>query len=336
MVLDEIAYINDFPHSFSLSGGEAIDLDIIGPVNLSIQDSLLIVTTLESMGMWKFFSLPEYNNKGKYLNKGRGPNDFLSMPLAEQQYFYKENEQLFSIIYDFSNGKLFRMNINETILSNKLSMSEIDYLLPKTMFGYTFINSTDILCREVNNTHTQQKRYLLSKREREDISVLEKMNIASIRPGEDINILSVHTVCSQNGERIAEAALGLNQINLYSLDGSFGKTICVGKKVDNISRVLSIGHNDRLYTYMDIVAFSDFFGALYLNDTEANFQQETTCNPVIQFFDWDGNPLAEVELDRMITSYDIDFFNGALYTLYHNTEEIYKYDISHLLQYLYN
>jgi hypothetical protein len=334
MVFDEIVYIKKFPYSSSLINGKQVNLDIIGPTGISIQDSLLIVSTMNMAGMWSFFSLPEYQNLGKYLNRGRGPNEFLNTPQVEQQYFYNENGELFSILYDFSVGKTYRMNVNETIHTSKLSISETDISLPPHLFGYTFINRKDILCREINGTQTEQIRYLLSDGEIEKPDVLGKLNRTTVHPGEDINILSVHTASHPNGGRIVEAAIGLNQINLYSLDGSFGKTICVGRKVDDIEQIQSIDLFDRKYTYMILNAYPHFFGALYLNDTEVNYQEGKTKNPTIQFFNWDGEPLLEVKSDRMFMTYDIDFINGVLYTLNHATEEIYSYDISDLLSIL--
>ena len=331
MVLDEIVYIDHFPQVYSLSNGTVVDLGIIGTLSMSVRDSLLIVTTQEKQGMWSFFSLPDYYNMGKYFTQGRGPNEFISTPWVEQQFFFKEQSRLFSIIYDFTSGKSYRMNVSKTLQDNKLSMSETGLSLPRTLFGRTFMDTTRVLCREVNIGNTQMTRYVLNGGRKETSANLEKISLASIRPGEDINILSVHAMCRPNGDRIVEAAIGLNQINLYSLDNSFGKTICVGKRIDNISRVQDIERSDRMYTYMSTNVFPDFFGALYLNDTEMNYQSGKAGNPVIQFFNWDGDPLAEVKMDRMITSFTIDFTNGNLYTLNLNTEEIYKYDINHIL-----
>ena len=332
MVLDEIVYIDHFPQVFSLNNGTAVDLGVIGTLSLSIKDSLLIVTTQETQGMWSFFSLPEYRNRGKYFTKGRGPNEFLSIPWADEQYFFEEQSQLFSIIYDFAGGKSYKMNVSKTIQNNELNMSETDFSLPRVLFSSAFMDTTNVLCREVDETHTQLTRYVWDGEKKKTSANLEKISLASIRPGEDINTLAVHMLCRPGGDRIVEAALRLNQINLYSVDDSFGKTICVGKRIDNISRVQDIERPNRMKTYKTLNAYPEFFVALYLGDTIRNDQEGTTThNPVFQFFDWDGNPVAEVKSDRMITTFDIDFNNKILYTLNSNTEEIYKYKIDHIL-----
>lgn len=106
---------------------------------------------------------------------------------------------------------------------------------------------------------------------------------------------------------------------------------CVGKQLDNINEIQRIDLPDRKRTYMDVSVFPDFFSALYLNDTRENIDKGASVNPVIQFFNWDGIPLAEVKLDRPVTTYAIDEINGDLYTLSYNTDEIYQYDFREVL-----
>lgn len=83
---------------------------------------------------------------------------------------------------------------------------------------------------------------------------------------------------------------------------------------------------------MSLNAYPEFFGALYLNDTDVDYQQGKSADPAIQLFDWNGTPLAEIRTDRKITVYDIDLINGVLYTLNHDTEEIFRYDIREILE----
>ena len=153
-----------------------------------------------------------------------------------------------------------------------------------------------------------------------------------MRAGEDFNILSTATKCNADGSRIVEAPNRLNQINVYYPDGSFGKTICVGRQLDRIGDVQDLDPQSRKRTYMDLVAFPDFFGALYLGEKRENIGKEMSKKPVIQFFDWDGNPLAEVKLDRFVSAYAVDLINGDLYALNYNMEEMYKYDFKEILE----
>jgi hypothetical protein len=250
---------------------------------------------------------------------------------VSQQFFFTKDAQLFSRIYDFSSGNLYEINISKTLKNSALSIREAEFSLPEQLFDHVFIDTTRLLCREINPEHTQLTRFVLDGAQRETSANQEKLNLASVSPGQDHNILAVHTKSRPGGERIVEAAIGLNQINLYSLDDSFGKTICVGEKIDDIPGVENTPRFERLYMYMNLNVYPDFFAALYLGDTEMKYELGESINPVIQFFDWDGKPLAVLVMDRMITSFTIDFANGHLYTLNLNNEACYRYEISDLL-----
>ncbi len=331
MILDKVVYVEKFPQVFALTDGEPLDLGVLGANSLSVQDSLLIVSSSDPEGYWSFFSLPALEYKGKYLHNGNGPNEFLFSPWVDQQHFSTEQGALFADIYDYQTGKLYRMNVTETVRGGQLSIAPADHQLPCALFGFRVLGDGVFFCKEPNDAHTQQVRYLLDRGEKKSGRNMDQLNLASVSSDQDLNLLSLHTTSNGDGSRIVEAALALNQINLYSIDDSFGKTICTGKQIDHIGKVQDIGRPDRMYNYMDLRMHSDFFGALYLNDTDGNFELGTSRLPVIRIFDWDGNPLAEIQPERTITTYDIDFRNGWLFTLNYNTEEIYKYDIGEIL-----
>jgi hypothetical protein len=80
MCFDDVRYIRGFPQTFSLDSAVELDLDIIGMRDFRIEDSLLIVSTANSNGLWSFFSLPEYKFLGKYLSRGQGSNEFIQNP----------------------------------------------------------------------------------------------------------------------------------------------------------------------------------------------------------------------------------------------------------------
>ena len=51
----------------------------------------------------------------------------------------------------------------------------------------------------------------------------------------------------------------------------------------------------------------------------------------IFLFDWNGEPLAQLNLNDFATAFDIDLINGYLYTLDWRTEAFYKYDIREII-----
>ena len=331
MILDRVVFIEGFPKSFTLGDGTLLDFYIMKARSLKIQDSLLIVSAEDDDGFWAFFSLPEHEDLGKYIMKGRGPNEFVYSPLTDRQYFYKEAGERFATIYDHDRGVAYKINIGETLRDRRLSIKPVGFPVPRGMFDFVTLNDSTFLCRGLSDDRRQQPRYLLQNGRRKSTENLDKLNLARIRHNEDHNILNSWIQTNHDGRRIVEASMDLNYINLYSLDDSFGVTICIGRKLDNISRIQDIAPEDRVIRYKHLKAYPDFFAALDINEL---LHRELIKGPrdcVIQFFDWDGNPLAELKLNHHVSSFDIDFANGYLYTLNYITEEIYRHDFREVL-----
>lgn len=118
---------------------------------------------------------------------------------------------------------------------------------------------------------------------------------------------------------------------IYSPEGTFGKTITLAKKIDNIETIQDTPRANRIYTYNTARLFPDFFGVIYFNEEAIAFETERKTLPSIQFFNWNVEPLMELKLDRFFTDFDIDFTNGCLYIFDQPMEELYKYDISDIL-----
>lgn len=334
MSFDDIEYINTFPKSYYLKNGEVLDLNIIGVQSLSVQDSILIISTLNNDGYWTFFKIPEYQYLGKYITKGKGNNELLSSPRVAMQHFVKHNKQLLSIIYDFNTGKVFKMDISKTIQNKELIMSQINCELSPHLFNFVVLDSLYFFCREVDDDYMKQLRFTSKNGEKNTSKNMDILNCATIKRGADCNILGTFIKCNQEKHMIVEAAMNLNQINLYSIDDLFQKTICVKGQIDKISDIQNLEKKNKKVVYKHLAAYEDYFCALYQNDTYENIYNGKPKSQVIQFFDWNGKPLIEVILDDMINSYDIDFVNKCLYTLNYNTDKICIYDFKEVLEYL--
>ncbi|MDH6313630.1 hypothetical protein M2137_002420 [Parabacteroides sp. PFB2-10] len=332
MAFDEVVYVEQFPHTFSLSNETEFELSIIGNKDFIIYDTLLIVTTSQQTGFWAFYSLPDHRELGEFNRRGNGPNEFAEIPFVSQATLFKEGNTLFAGMRDFPTGKVYKMNINESLKENRLNISLLNDSLPLNLFNFILLNDSTFFCREISYDRTQQIRYLLKNREKIIPPSFEKLNQVHIEAGEDFNLLSTGALRNVAGDRIVEIPIRLNHINLYSIDGSFYKTICVEKEIDNINKIQYRFEWDRKCTYADIRVYKDFFGALYINENMGTRQIKRKKLPCIQLFNWEGDPIAEFKLNRHITSFDIDFVHGHLYTFDLETDEFCKYDIQDILE----
>lgn len=333
MGLGNVEYISAFPKTYTLSDRIDPGIDLIGINDFCVLDSMIAFSTKGGESLWTFLSLPDYTPLGSFLTRGDGPFEFIEIPrVSFKTKFYREKGQLFAGIYDFQKGRLFKMDVNASIDSHTLQISMLKDSLPPFLFSFIMIDSVRYFCKEVNNDQTRQTRYIIEGNDRTTPSVMQQLNQAQVNKEEDINIISAITKMNAENTRIVEMPIGLNYMNIYSLDGSFGKTICMGDKPDNIKEIEDKRRWNRIYTYADLRVFKDAWGVVSINEDMRTYQTRRKKLPSILLFNWEGKPLAELKLTHFITSFDIDFVNGELYTFDVHTDEFFKYDISGILK----
>lgn len=230
MILDEIVYVDEFPKTFQLEPPVRVDVPVVGATKFMILDSLAVFSTNNPDGWWAFFSFPDFEPQGSYIKKGNGPIDFLYSPwVGTKNSFYEKDGELFAVIYDQAKGIVFEMNVGETLAQKQLSMRPIKDLLPTYLFDFTMVDSTTFFCREISHNDTKLERFILQNGSKSVPGILNKLNEAAIMKGEDYNLLGTMTKYNAKTGRFIEMPTDLNYVNIYSLDGSFAKTICVGK-----------------------------------------------------------------------------------------------------------
>jgi len=333
MAFDQVDYISNFPATFTMGKGDKPKIDAIGVKNFYIHDSIMILGTTNPDGLWYLLSIPDYKPLGSYLKKGEGPLEFMQSPHSSiKSKIYRENKKLVGYLYDFKNGSLKKFNIEETINSGELNLSLMPTRLPPFLANFIMIDSTNFFIKEIGNRDTQQLRYIYSNGEKRSLPLLDKLNQASISEGEDFNILATNTKYNDLQKRFVEAPTGLNYINLYSLDSTIVKTICLDEKLADISDVQKEWPQwNRKYTFVNIQAFDDFFGVIYVNESFKEYETNRKILPSILLFDWDGNPLAKLKMGNHFTHFDIDFNNNELYTYDVHSDEFLKFDVKDIL-----
>lgn len=335
MVFDKIEYIDFFPKSFFLQNSVEQRIDAIGVKNFCIHDSTILMSTVNPDNLWVFASLPDCNILGSALKRGQGPTELIENPSVHSNTkIFNENGQLMAYIYEFKKGRFIKLNISESLRTNKTEVAILNNSLPKSLFNFLVINDSTFFCKEVNNSHTRQIRYIYDTNNRVNLPIFEKLNNIEIKNGEDINMLSTMTKYNSEKKIIIEMPIGLNYINMYSLDNSYAKTICIGKNLLSIEQVQTTHNWNRIYTFADLRLFGNYWGVLHMNETEKDYQTKRKGFPSILFFDWSGYPLAELKLSQLATSFDIDVNTGTLYTFDLDTELFFKYDIHDILSHI--
>lgn len=337
MVLDQIEYVNEFPVNLNLPD-EGLDtgLDIIGIQNFQVIDSLLLICQSSSQGFWRFYSLNDHKLLGKMLSIGQGPNEF-RYPVSSGNYYTmeEENGNLFAMILDQYKGGVYRLNITESLESGQVNMEFFPKGFTSSIVYACAIDDEAFLCREIAEDGRHQNLYVMKNGEKSIPDVLEKLNRATVDAENDgFTFNMVSALIRRKRNLFVEVPLYLNYINLFSLDGKTSKTLCVEDELMKISSVTDKSEPLRKSTYTAIKAFNDFFGAAFYNHTWMERDLGIKKSSQIQLFDWNGKPLAAINVNRIVTSFDIDFTRGELYLFSSSDDEFVKYDISDLLKQL--
>lgn len=331
MAFENVDYISDFPLSFTLTNKATVDINDVGLRDFRIVDSLLIAGKTSSNGLFEIYRLPDYKILGKYLEGGGGPLEFEQRPSVSQASYLSENDHLVSYLYDFKKGRVMRFNISETLSSGSLDLTEQAGTLPPFLFECLILDQNEYFIKEIDNRDTQQLRYIIQNGNRRSTPILDKLNESAIQEGEDFNILSTNSGYSQLHGKIVEAPIGLNNINIYSLDGGLAKTICLGEELSDITEIQSRFRFNRNYTFSSLSLFKEFFGVVFINEDEKTYQIRRMKMPSILLFDYEGRPVAKIQTEGHFTDFDIDFNGKELYTFDVHSDEFVKYDINEIL-----
>lgn len=327
MSLENSLTVAGFPNSTYISDGKQLEIDILGKESLSVQDSILIVSTRNGGGLWSVYDISSNCLIGSYLKVGRASVEVIFPPRVYGQAFYDKGKVRYCTIYDFGSGKLLDMNITETINHKSLSIAESFIKLERSLFNVVRIDSAAFFCRRVEGTHhTVQERFIISNGTESSNHSMDMLNEIKVQPGDDINILNASYCYNSERDILIEAPMYLNYLNAYSLKGgSTSTTIFQGDKAYTVTSVIKQSKRNRVRTYRQVVSYKDYFAALY----EGKSRRQS-----IQFYDWELCPLASLELDKDINSFDIDLRRGILYTLNYETDEVWYYDIRKFLDQL--
>lgn len=185
---------------------------------------------------------------------------------------------------------------------------------PFNFNGFIVLEDNNFIVSKIENGGRSVNRHLYLNNVLTENEILDKLNEIRIEaPDLDHNTLVRHTAYRKFDKRIIEAYGKFNLINIYTLDGDFQKSICVGEKLDNLRDIESMPYDDRpSSTYTFLKGYDKYIAATYLSQTIRDLLERKQTLAEIHIFDWDGNPLCRIKFDKRFTSFHIDPEKGAL------------------------
>ena len=116
------------------------------------------------------------------------------------------------------------------------------------------------------------------------------------------------------------AFIYLNTIHLYDVDGPFSRSLSFDRKLSDTEVLEQNGVMKMKKINYCLMVYRDFFAVLH----------EDSGNKFVCLFDWDGKPLARIQVDPEIEYFDIDVKDGLLFGFCNEDETLRIYDIKQL------
>lgn len=317
MKLDDVKYVNKFPKEKSVKDKDlqVVCDDISGCCDLFVADSILVGIFPEADYFWKAYSLKDNTFKMSLIRKGHGRNEF---PYAPHSVVINKTSDSLLCSFLSNDRRFFVCDLGQSITQNREVIKE-----QKLNFG----NKDMTWCVPLNDSlfytkHTSwldysHKRMLFSNGSFMEIPNIQCLNNITVE--KDINTLSFLYCLNNERDRVAEAMMNLNQINIYSFDGSFQKTICIGNQLMNVGEVDHCSKANVMECFGNVISYSNYFVALYHGvSTRDYYESDAPCSLMI--FDWEGNPLLKLNIPFTVPNFGISG-DGTIYLLRNNIEK---------------
>ena len=321
---DNVVYVEEFPEKYSLTDAEEVNMGVIGAYDFRIVDSVMVFITMDAYA-WKVVSLYDTSKTYNLLRKGNGPGELLSVSTPSQVEFYEDGDEIYCDLFDTNKREMYRLNFSESLRKGQTEMETIGEMLPYPSMAMVYLGDSTYFYKTLVDNMTGYIRSMIVDGESSTPEWLTEINSVRVDPGKDFNLLSAMTGYNRSRNMVVEIPVMLNNINLYTLDGSFRKTVNLGKKMSDIGKLQELPMAAQPYSFGTSRLYDGFFASLYLGETAYTYELGRTQMPHIYCFDYEGNPLADILLDEQVTSFDFDFENGWLYVLDLLTDRMWRY-----------
>lgn len=329
---DNVEYVDDFPVTLTLDEGEKLEKPY-SATSMCILDSIILMANGRGdEGCIRGFTYPGMEFIGQFGLIGRGPGEFdANSGFTFRTVVTNENGVNYYIRED-GKGSVLKINIDNSLKNSVTDYVVVQDSIPPVVPGYLYIDDSTYMLG--NFAGYDIERFVYRNGVNINSDVVETLNESAVmhsNDGYNFNILSVQRRYNKDLGLVIEAPIMLNAINIYSLDGTVAKSICIDEDVDDVDEVQNLDIAYYPTTFTDIRLYPDFFAVAYLGDTEMSIQTTRDKLPQLMLFDYEGKPIADIKIPYHITNFEFDVKNGLLYIGEEDDFICYRYDVSDII-----
>lgn len=304
--------------SKKLPGTLLID-SLIGISNIEFVDSLIVLITPRKEKMFSIFDI-EGKFKGDYGSKGQGPHELLNCRPTGQKGII--NDEVFIWVNDVSNNSLKKLNLSKSILEQQLIIDSIISTYPMAMNALK-LNDSLTICESMTPDN-----YALIKYDYKNGTKLSDNNVYLTPVKNPFSFYKSIWRINDKKDKVINAMLSINQLNLWNLDTDERKSIVI-EKTYRPDQVINneTGLENRTF-FCDLEVSKDFVFALYM-DQEYSVSYELPKKMTVFVFDWNLLSIATYEIDEYIKDIAVDPNRKKLYGV-SGDDSVFEYNLAEL------
>lgn len=319
--------------------GERIFSDNLEVFNVYVINNFLL-TKNTNLGK-NVFSL--YDSKtlkyiGGFGKLGEGPEEFHNLTEYSNQ-FINENNEIKIWIYERVKGKLSKINLTKSIENSKTVFEKVVDINPSVFYERTvyYFDEQKIIGQVSNlDLKMSQIRFYNPVKNK----VFKEIPFANLVKNENKNIGFIQNQYNAiylnslgikpDKSKIVSGMYEQNRLDIFDANGELVNSIIEGehKPIQNFEEYLKSGKATIYYSYLNLT--DKYIFALYNNQLKSEYW----ANPIpieIRIFDWNGQPIANIEIPDYLTFFTININLGILYGVSLPDEKIIKYNIKSIL-----
>lgn len=323
----EVQRISSFPRTIPANNRVTLlKAPSVGMVSFCISGDFFVAQLRGVDYNVEVYSYPKMEYKGRFVNKGNGPQEFLNANFAEGNFAYDRNGESFVLFDVMDKDYMFELNVTESV---KEGITEGSVIHSDCRIGdlrrARLQDDSFLFCSLIYGDGMRLERHFFRNGDSYKTPPLEKLNGGVIHSA-DMMLLDSNIGYNEKNGRIVEASSMRDVVNIYSVDGSFCRSLSVNKSSLTLNRLAQTPRGDVRRYYYGLCSYPDSFALLFIGKTQ-NEMNIMLPNVSIQVFDWDGNALAEIKVPTFINTFYLDYKCNKLIGFEYETGEVVSFDV---------
>lgn len=300
------------------------EVAILNPNSMAICDDYLVVFDNVQSGIFKVYKLPELNYLYSWGSKGKGPEEFINIDDYSIRGYKNQLE-----LMDNQHIKRFKILDDKMVMTEKLEIPMLEKPINRIQRISDSIYFADNLDSDLDYEHI-----IFNLKAKEIISKFgdyPKMGIHTSKAYENYQIYIKFVTSNPDLGKFIAFYNYFGLIKIYDRTGQLEKEIIVN---DPEVQKYSTNPDIKNKTYFALpYSTENYVTIFWVNKTDSEIENDfDNFNPEILILNWDGDFIAKISLDILMTSYAISEKHKTLYGVSpYKENEIYQFDLSDII-----